>query len=152
MHAAEHELWISAAVNPVARRVADAYGRAVSTLFHVTSVRNRSSIQSHGLDTSRMGAAPGIASSSRPEADGIFLCDEAFTVDFFVRMNNTGGSVDVWQVDGVDADQLVDNGNGFFTYPDGSRSSESPSCNRIWPEATSNASIALLCGMRAKSP
>jgi len=64
-----------------------------------------------------MGAAPGIAGSSRPEADGIFLCDDLFTVDFFVRMNNTSGPVDVWQVDGVDADQMLDNGTGFFYLP-----------------------------------
>jgi hypothetical protein len=94
-----------------------AYARAVSIMFHVSSVRNRSSIQSHGLDASRMGAAPGIAGSSRPEADGIFLCDDAFTADFFIRMNNTSGPVDVWQVDGVDADQMLDNGTGFFYVP-----------------------------------
>ncbi len=89
----------------------------MSSWFHVTSVRNRSSIQSHGLDAGRMGAAPGIAGSSRPEADGIFLCESDFTVDFFVRMNNTGGPVDVWQVDGVDEGALVDNGNGFRYVP-----------------------------------
>ena len=63
-----------------------------------------------------MGAAPGIAGSHRPEADGIFLC-EMYMVDFFVGMNNTGGPVDVWQVDDVDASQLLDNGTGFYYLP-----------------------------------
>lgn len=86
-------------------------------MFHVSSVRNRRSIQKYGLDAARMGEAPGIAGSSRPEADGIFLCCDVFTVDFFVRMNNTGGPVDVWQVDGVHPDHMLDNGNGFFYLP-----------------------------------
>ena len=38
-------------------------------------------------------------------------------MDFFLQINNTGGPVDVWQVEGFDADQLVDNGNGFFCLP-----------------------------------
>ncbi|SDJ02514.1 hypothetical protein SAMN05444157_1340 [Frankineae bacterium MT45] len=89
----------------------------VSTMFHVSSVRNRHSIQSYGLDASRMGAAPGIAGSTRPEAEGIFLSAEKWDVDWFVRMNNTGGPVDVWQVDGVDADRMVGNGSGYFYFP-----------------------------------
>lgn len=32
-------------------------------------------------------------------------------------MNNTGGAVDVWQVEGVDVDQMIDNGNGYFYLP-----------------------------------
>jgi hypothetical protein len=65
-------------------------------LFHVTSARNRESILAHGLDWTYMGAAPGIAGSSAPEEQGVFLCLNEFDVDFFVRMNNTGGPVDVW--------------------------------------------------------
>lgn len=86
-------------------------------MFHVSSVRNRSSIQSYGLDASRMGAARGIAGSRRPEAEGIFLCPEESTADWFVHINNTGDRVDVWQVEGVDADQLLDNGDGFYYLP-----------------------------------
>ena len=86
--------------------------------FHVTSVRNRESIRAHGLDWTRMGAAPGIAGSTVPEVEGVFLCAEEFTVDFFVRMNNTGGAVDVWQVQGVDATKLLDNGTGFYYLPE----------------------------------
>jgi hypothetical protein len=64
-----------------------------------------------------MGAARGIAGSTSPEADGIFLSTEDWDVDYFVRMNNTGGPVDVWRVEGVDADQMSDNGNGYFYLP-----------------------------------
>jgi hypothetical protein len=38
-------------------------------------------------------------------------------VDFFVRMNNTGGPVDVWAVSGTFEDQMIDNGSGFFYFP-----------------------------------
>lgn len=88
----------------------------MSALFHVTSVRNRQSIRRFGLDPARMGAAPGIAGSTRPEADGIFLAEQ-WDLDWFVGLNNTGGPVDVWQVDGVDADRLVGNGSGYFYLP-----------------------------------
>ena len=63
-----------------------------------------------------MGAARGIAGSTRPEVDGVFLCDE-FEVGFFTRMNNTGGPVDVWAVSGVGAHELIDAGSGFLYYP-----------------------------------
>lgn len=85
--------------------------------FHVTSTLNRESVRRHGLDPGRMGAAPGIAGSTRPEADGVFLARDAFETDWFVDMNNTGGPVDVWRVDGVDPDLLQDNGNGHVYLP-----------------------------------
>jgi hypothetical protein len=86
-------------------------------LFHVTSVLNRESIMAHGLDWTLMGAALGIAGSSRPEEDGVFLCLGEFDVGFFVRMNNTGGPVDVWAVDGIDEEQLITTDNGFSYFP-----------------------------------
>jgi len=47
-------------------------------LFHVSSAANRKSILAHGLDWTRMGAARGIAGSTTPEQEGVFLCrDEA---------------------------------------------------------------------------
>ena len=64
-----------------------------------------------------MGAAPGIAGSRAPEADGVFLCADGFEAGFFVQMNNSGGPVDVWAVTGVDEEQLIDNGNGFWYFP-----------------------------------
>ena len=88
-----------------------------SNFFHVSSVLNRASIAKHGLDWTRMGAAPGIAGSTRPEAHGVFLCRGEDEAQFFVRINNTGGPVDLWSVDGVDEELLIDNGNGFVYLP-----------------------------------
>lgn len=85
--------------------------------FHVTSTRNRASIERWGLDWSRMGAAPGIAGSRRPEAEGVFLARGSSEADWFVQMNNTGGPVDVWQVQGVDRRSLRDSGNGHVYLP-----------------------------------
>jgi hypothetical protein len=93
------------------------YAHRVETWFHVSSAANRDSIRVHGLDWTRMGAARGIAGSTVPEADGVFLCPDEFTVGFFVRVNNTGGPVDVWAVSGIDKEQMLDNGSGFFYFP-----------------------------------
>ncbi|MFD7966796.1 hypothetical protein ACFV5J_39050 [Streptomyces zaomyceticus] len=87
-------------------------------LFHVSSTLNRQSIARHGLDWTRMGAAPGIAGSSRPEVEGIFVCRNEEEAGFFLQINNTGGPVDLWSVDGVDEGLLLDNGNGFAYLPD----------------------------------
>ena len=40
-------------------------------------------------------------------------------MDWFTSMNNTGGDVDVWAVDGVDEDAFLENpdGVGFFYVP-----------------------------------
>jgi hypothetical protein len=81
---------------------AGGYCRGMSDLFHVSSAANRDSILAHGLDWTRMGAAPGIAGSTAPEAHGVFLCDGDFEVQFFTQMNNTGGPVDVWAIAGID--------------------------------------------------
>ena len=86
-------------------------------MFHVSSVRNRDSIQAHGLDWTRMSAAPWIAGGREPEVDGIFLSTDCLTAQFFVRMNNTGGPVDIWAVDGVDPNDLVESGDGFRYLP-----------------------------------
>jgi hypothetical protein len=89
----------------------------MSRLLHVSSAANRDSILAHGLDPARMGAAPGIAGSAAPEADGVFLCADEFEARFFVQMNNTGGPVDVWEVTGIDERQLIETGNGVSYYP-----------------------------------
>jgi hypothetical protein len=60
-----------------------------------------------------MAAAPGIAGSRRPEAEGCFVCLDEFEVSFFLRINNTGGPVDVWAIEGVEYDELVEPPNGF---------------------------------------
>jgi hypothetical protein len=85
--------------------------------FHVTSVLNRESIQQHGLDWSKMGVARGIAGSNRPEKEGCFLCLNEFDADWFVRINNTGGPVDVWAIEDVDESALVVSGEGFSYIP-----------------------------------
>jgi hypothetical protein len=83
-------------------------------LFHVTSVANRESILTHGLDWSRMRDARGIAGSRRPELAGVFVCLDDFEVDWFVRMNNTGGAVDVWGIDGLTDNELVESSTGHY--------------------------------------
>jgi hypothetical protein len=87
------------------------------TMFHVTSSRNRESIRTHGLDYTRMGAAPGIAGSRSPEQKGTFLCFDEFERDWFVRMNNTGGPVDVWAVRAIDPSALVPSPEGHHFLP-----------------------------------
>src|SRR5260221_10739312 len=99
------------------RRTAGGYYTSMGDLFHLSSAANRDSILAHGLDWTRMGAAPGIAGSTAPEADGVFLCEGEFEVQFFTQMNNTGGPVDVWAVAGIDEQELVESGNGFRYYP-----------------------------------
>ena len=89
----------------------------MTRMFHVSSVRNRESIQAYGLDWTRMSAAPGIAGSRQPEVDGNFLSPDYFTAQFFVRMNNTGGPVDIWAIDGIDPDDLVESGSGYSYLP-----------------------------------
>lgn len=63
-----------------------------------------------------MGAARGIAGSQAPEAEGCFLGAE-YQVKWFIGMNNTGGPVDVWAVDGINEDQLVTTPNGYNYFP-----------------------------------
>lgn len=85
--------------------------------FHVTSRRNRGSIQSHGLDWTRMADALGIAGSREPEQTGCFLCLDEREVEWFLRLNNTGDHVDVWAVEEVDAAELVQSPEGHFYLP-----------------------------------
>jgi hypothetical protein len=77
-----------------------------SNHLDVSSVLNRHSIAQYGLDWARMGAAPGIAGSRRPEVEGVFL-----------QISNTGGPVDLWSVDGIDEGLLLDHGSGFVYLP-----------------------------------
>ncbi|GAQ68999.1 hypothetical protein T45_00719 [Streptomyces turgidiscabies] len=65
-----------------------------------------------------MGAARGIAGSRRSEVEGVFVCRSEEEAEFFLQIiNNTGGPVDLWSVDGVDEELLLDNGNGFVYLP-----------------------------------
>lgn len=64
-----------------------------------------------------MGAAPGVAGSTSPEVEGCFLCLDEFEADWFIRLNNTGGAVDVWVVDGVTMGELLESPTGFLYVP-----------------------------------
>ena len=86
-------------------------------LFHVSSSRNRDSIAAYGLDSARMSGALGIAGSVAPEVAGVFLADCEDEVKFFVRMNSSGGPVDVWRVDGIELSSLLESPEGFSYYP-----------------------------------
>jgi hypothetical protein len=69
---------------------------------------NRASILEHGLDWRRMGAAPGIAGSRQPEADGVFLAEAADIAFFF----GFARPLDVWAVD-VTGLELEDSPEGW---------------------------------------
>ncbi len=85
--------------------------------FHVSSSMNRTSIYNNGLDVSRMGAARGIAGSREPEEDGCFIACGAHEREWFTRMNNTGGPVDVWRVHDIDVADLVTSRHGYRLVP-----------------------------------
>jgi hypothetical protein len=89
----------------------------MAPLFHISSAANRESILVHGLDWRRMGAARGIAGSTEPEEEGVFLCRDDFEAGFFRDVNNTGGPVDLWVVMGMDEESLIDAGSGFCYFP-----------------------------------
>jgi hypothetical protein len=89
----------------------------VAQHFHVTSSANRDSIARNGLDWRHMGFARGIAGSLAPEQAGCFLCRDDSEAEWFVRMNNTGGDVDVWAVDGIIEASLLESPEGFAYLP-----------------------------------
>ena len=65
-----------------------------------------------------MGVAPGIAGNGRPEVEGCFLCEDELEARWFEEeINNTGGFVDVWEVDGLTLTDLIESPNGFYWYP-----------------------------------
>lgn len=87
-------------------------------MFHVSSALNRESILAHGLDWSRMSATRGIAGSLAPEVEGVYLCRDEYEAANFAQMNNTGGPVDIWTVDGIEERQLTtDAGSGYCYLP-----------------------------------
>lgn len=65
-----------------------------------------------------MGAAPGIAGSRKPEVEGCFVCMDEFEVQWFAQtINNTGGPVDVWEVEGLTFADLTESPHGHYWYP-----------------------------------
>ncbi|MGA9871230.1 MAG: hypothetical protein WBQ44_08830 [Rhodococcus sp. (in: high G+C Gram-positive bacteria)] len=85
--------------------------------FHVSSALNRASIREHGLDYRKMGAARGIAGSYVAEQEGCFLACSPEERDWFIRMNNTGSPVDVWEISDVEDDELVVSPEGHHYRP-----------------------------------
>jgi hypothetical protein len=85
-------------------------------MYHVTSSRNRASIQEHGLDVFLMSAALGIAGSPDPEAAGCFLCERSDVEWFADVINTTGRTVDVWEVDATGL-ELVEDPMGYRYFP-----------------------------------
>ncbi len=72
--------------------------KATGTLFHSTFSDNRASISRHGLDWTRT-TGRGIAGSSAPETDGIFLCADLEGAEWFAEMGaRRGWAVDIWAV------------------------------------------------------
>lgn len=67
------------------RRIGLVVRRAHDIWFHATFADNRESILAHGLDPKRFTGS-GIAGSQAPEAAGVFLCADAESAEFFVRM------------------------------------------------------------------
>lgn len=64
--------------------------------FHTSFVENRDSIRARGLDW-RLFAGSGIAGSRAPETEGIFLCADLESADFFVQMGKRRGrGADIW--------------------------------------------------------
>jgi len=43
---------------------------------------------------------------------GCYLCADEGEAEWFVQLNNTGGAVDVWAVDGVDEGDLIESPHG----------------------------------------
>jgi hypothetical protein len=63
-----------------------------------------------------MSSVCGVAGSPTPEQAGIFLCEDENDVDWFCRMNATGGTLDVWIVEGVEIAELVE-ADGYYFLP-----------------------------------
>jgi hypothetical protein len=66
--------------------------------FHTTFVENRVSIRARGLDWRRF-VGSGIAGSQAPETDGIFLCSDVESAEWFAQIGRRRGrEVDIWAV------------------------------------------------------
>jgi len=79
-------------------------------LYHVSASANRESILRHGLDSSRMGIASGIAGSRSPEADGVFLVEGLDGALWFAGFGQVR-PVDIWLAE-VNGLPLVETDSG----------------------------------------
>lgn len=64
---------------------------------HATAVANRESIYRHGLDWNRMGRAPGLAGSTKPELPAIFVATDLGAVSYLLHMSHV--PLDIWAID-----------------------------------------------------
>lgn len=64
-----------------------------------------------------MSVARGIAGSHSAEVEGCFLAVSEWEADYFIELNNTGGPVDLWRVDGVAPTDLVTTDSGYSFLP-----------------------------------
>lgn len=87
--------------------------RGEGFMYHVSPSVNRASILRYGLDWHRMGAAPNVAGSPRPELPGVFLQEHEHD-DFFVDMART--ATDMWRVR-VDGFWLESGPSGWWVVP-----------------------------------
>lgn len=94
--------WLAVVTSTIARDRIGPYRSMLSvkrgqgTWFHASFCENRESIARHGLDWTRM-TQRGIAGSTEPETDGVFLCADLESAEGFVMMGRRhGGSVDIW--------------------------------------------------------
>ena len=80
--------------------------RTEGVWFHTTFVENRDSILPHGLGWRRF-VGSGIAGSRSPETEGIFLCADIESAEFFVHMGERRGrGTDIWAV-ALDGQRLI---------------------------------------------
>jgi hypothetical protein len=101
--------------------------RAEGTWFHATFSANRESIARHGLDWTRMTGS-GIAGSRGPETEGVFLCADLESAEWFARIGaRHGQEVDSWaaRLDGTwligDPGESGGGGDGWMICPSRSR-------------------------------
>jgi len=83
-------------------------------LYHLSPVENRDSIRAHGLDPSRMGAAPGLAGSERPEVTGVYVFDDPGEAKWWAGTmgERHRSGLDLWQFTAQQA-QLAAGPDGF---------------------------------------
>jgi len=60
-----------------------------------------------------MREARGVAGSAAPEQEGVFLCSSEHEAGFFLRFNNGDGPLDLWSVEGVEENELIESPEGF---------------------------------------